>query len=897
MKLLQLIVWITTFTLTQRLIVKAEELKILPRVNAGVIFMPESVPIIAGHATYHLFYRIPMPHHDIPTAHSQPPDIMCNIFRSAASARQPTHEEIDQRNRQLRTCRHLKTVADTMHLQMSRMMNEYYASRAIYLDYMKQARARHPAAKKEIRRSKRALLGFVGKASKWLFGTATEDEITKIKEFSTRVGQMSQANKDRMDSIVNALVHMQTINDHRYNLSRQVGQNTYEKVVEMLSAIRQININEGIVDFYINYLEKMVDSMVTHLLFTQDMDLLKRVVDPLIKAIILLTRGKVSPYLLPVETLKKDIDRATQRVITKHANYKLALTTHIDLMNNGLLTYYAEGSELVLVFALTFTTDQHTYNLYTTITMGVPVSQRRSELGYTKLEGLSDYIAVSRSGHKYALIDNLKLRQCQKMTYVICPFQLPTYTFPPKTCIAALFKEDSTAIDKYCKAQIFLKGQLDPESHYIGRREYIVRTNTRSYQLTCPSGIKKIKTTGYFTLTLQCACKADIESMVIDTADPECDTLSQKVVHRRKYPVNYMVIKELNLNYDNLTTSTTYERELKIDIPEMKEYVERHKTYSQLQEQQGMDARAFLADFKARDELTIDRIYDKLSSHFPYLANEGILAVTNIISMIAYTILALLVYAILNHLKLTPKQILALIIPSKCCKPVETARHRYDPAITAETVITSVELILSTGIVILLTLAGIALFTQIMQQFGQLGFRLPNPLYQLLNYFRPKKTTRTKLRLCWWTPKRNVMVTLVKLPFQLDEVRITEMPCLIHDSYNARTFDTVVRLQWTGDLKIALYKINLRLELPLSLRCYGRKRKVLNEIIADSHAKPRLFIVLQDSTRCLHLEDPTVIEREEPEGQSDNETLPVRQHEPNLTLEPTAPTNIEIRSE
>ena len=221
--------------------------------------------------------------------------------------------------------------------------------------------------------------------------------------------------------------------------------------------------------------------------------------------------------------------------------------------------------------------------LYQIDTYPVPASKVTRHA--TRIEELPDYVAI-RTGFKeeveYAPMTSKQVQACSYTgssgTDFFCPFGLSFFDISEETCLAALIKDNSTLIHKYCDF-LFFRDHIKPGFIALSSSNFLLY-DVDILLLTCGNNpTKSVIGCHFCVINVPCNCQVWFRNQrYFASVDEECSGVSGSVT--RKHLVNLAMIKafELNLHKD-LAASESVDRPTMSAMPEINFYHHEFKDF------------------------------------------------------------------------------------------------------------------------------------------------------------------------------------------------------------------------------------------------------------------------------------------------------------------------------
>lgn len=319
-------------------------------------------------------------------------------------------------------------------------------------------------------RRKRSLFNFVGKATKFLFGTLDEDDAEyyneRITQFTENEQHLVQILKDQSHVIQTTITNF---NDtiRNLNINEKILKENMDKLEilsnQELNDIKllgiKININEQLSNFIMLYVQFQLETQT------------------IVNAILAARNGQLHPVILTPEKLMLEL----QNVSTHHyLNFPVMPTienAHLFL-NFLTLNVFYRNERLIYVLSIPMT-DSQEYDMYKLTPLPVHVADDK----YIFIQPTKQYLAISSVKQKYVLFTSDQFSKCTEFTksQYICQQQTPIFLTHQHECCEVKLLHATTTIPENCDKRLV---HLDKNIWY-----QLITSNSWIFVLNTPERI------------------------------------------------------------------------------------------------------------------------------------------------------------------------------------------------------------------------------------------------------------------------------------------------------------------------------------------------------------------------------------------------------------------------
>ena len=234
------------------------------------------------------------------------------------------------------------------------------------------------------------------------------------------------------------------------------------------------NNNTGLNAIY--RLSKLTPELIA--LIRRDISLLRdvrlRVLD-FERGIFNLINGRLSPELVPAETLMKGLEKIKGMVYENLHGLKVRYEHPIFYYSQTDPVYALQGNQVMVNIEIPLSQDDDTYKVYEVNHIGSPITfANTSEFYVSTITNLPAAIAISDDYSKYIELSERELSTCKGRDILTCPGAIAYRALSPKTCAAAIWLKNNIAVEEHCDF-IYQNGPF--------RKDHMIKIDSSRYAL------------------------------------------------------------------------------------------------------------------------------------------------------------------------------------------------------------------------------------------------------------------------------------------------------------------------------------------------------------------------------------------------------------------------------
>ena len=412
-------------------------------------------------------------------------------------------------------------------------------------------------------RQRRALLGFVGRFAKSLFGVSTEQD-TKV--LSDQIKQIQEVAKENVEETV---TFSHTFRSYIIKANRKLellehATKLNNKAVALLTTLWEKSIQSefrlaDLINVLHTYGAQYVDTLVdirTHLYQTEH-------------ALQTLLQGYLPYYFVP----PKELDYALDKIATEIAKQGPFKLTHKEIgfyYHLQDIVYKLDKQKLFIKLRIPLTTTTTAFSLYRVHSVPIPLTADQSDR--TIIEIQKPYLAISSDKLFYMLLSHSEYQFCTGNHFKRCNQALTMKESSNPSCVLALFYDQPQPISKLCSVT-FLPKSSTVESHIItiSENSYLVSSQDTQWIQSCPNKAPlQVNPCKLCIVKLPCTCSLKGQTFFIPPTLENCKgILIPTINHSLNLAALFNFYKD-NQQLYNLTSKSFFSKPIIPEIPEIK---------------------------------------------------------------------------------------------------------------------------------------------------------------------------------------------------------------------------------------------------------------------------------------------------------------------------------------
>ena len=545
------------------------------------------------------------------------------------------------------------------------------------------------------RRAREPMLGFVGKLSRGLFGTATTGDVAllaaKMNQAISKINKHTEATDDQFNILQSALNHSSAaITNLQKGL--MLNFNMVTELAEWQNETTAILKNQSIVIHglatqmrdYQYFIEEVV---VRKLIMFDKLQQVALLAENYLNAISQLNRGYLSPHLVPPKDLKQDLKRV-QRALNQDFNGHRVVHTDLTYYYNGhhLASYTYTKQHIIIHVQVPFALESSMFDIYSVHSFPVPLTPGQAESeGYTTFPDLVHYIAVSSDATRYVEMQRSDMALCHQKRITICPEVQVIRRRPAMTCTAGIFFQDSDDTLTLCNPKIFPFSKIATNVQSIGQNDFLITTDVKQYELSCKGqSIQRFPCLPYQVVNVPCACTLHVGSVTVTPSLSSCLEMKSKV--KVSHPINYALFLSFDFKPRQFSPIKLSNTSVQLDVPDIRKYVKEFKDIDREMTEEGLSLNKVVEAVKEARNTYHATSYDMDEdlTYLPVISESNFIGVFTILSIILFCVTGVVILLIAIKIRKMDLVIMGLMVAndrlSKLMPTAEAVRlTKVDP--------------------------------------------------------------------------------------------------------------------------------------------------------------------------------------------------------------------------
>ena len=436
-------------------------------------------------------------------------------------------------------------------------------------------------------RSKRALFGFVGSISRFLFGTAQEDDLQRLREAieSLRGGQ-----HDTMKGL-NTFRHLTVaaLNQTSERI-RQIGEKLEIQTDSLNAMANQMNVYMSDMrsalarseanHYWTGYFGMVLGS------FLERIAILAKLIGEnraFLQSVETLREGRVTSRLVPMTEMKQALNQVQETI--KEKGLKLSVTNIEFVYHNMLHSITLGKSYLYLHFAIPTSINPSLFHVYSLQRFPIPLAPRY-HTGYSIINEFDYELAVDPVNEKYIILEKADLDRCKIDHIILCPYSLPTLSFHTPSCALALYLNKGALINKLCKHKVLPYKESPTFVYPVNANSFIASHPNNTVIVSCPNATQSSESRcDTCLIELPCLCTAKIGPYEVMSTGHKCLNIS---ISQVSHGFNLLFAQALAVSLPNMTADFSSSRPINIKLPGLDKLVNISRRTSKMSEEMSM---------------------------------------------------------------------------------------------------------------------------------------------------------------------------------------------------------------------------------------------------------------------------------------------------------------------
>ena len=366
-------------------------------------------------------------------------------------------------------------------------------------------------------RYKKALFGFVGSISSFLFGTATEQQLQAVSKQVSNALHEGGLGINEIQHQIDSLSSLSKLTNERIDASNRRTQKMQQEFSAF--AVKMKSNLDSITRYTLLALKKLY--------FVSDMN---QHLQSLLQDLEQVAHGKLEPGLVGPDLLKQTVAKINKILEENFANFQIIMTNPHYFYTTAKVAAARINQSLVIEVQFQLSSWDSTFDIYKLITTKVPVPGKDY---CTEISNLPKFIAIGSDRENFMAFEY----EPRILDHMIEGSERPIVN-SNGTCIAALFDNDPIQIHKMCKTKFF-KNPAEPSALRLSGTMILI-TNIEEYKLDCGNSSNYYKAECNFCIiNAPCTCTFESEQMILPAQLQDCEP---SVQISTKFLVNLKVL-------------------------------------------------------------------------------------------------------------------------------------------------------------------------------------------------------------------------------------------------------------------------------------------------------------------------------------------------------------------
>lgn len=372
-------------------------------------------------------------------------------------------------------------------------------------------------------RNKRAILGFIGKISRYLFGSLNEGDLKAIEAHINNLAAITKQSQQLFQAGMTNFTSYMFINNKRMIKNAHELNAMHKGFIALQDLVSRQDATKFLPIF--SHRLKIINSLTMHL-------------NNFKLAVSNMAHGILSSDILTTNDLRLVLNGINTGLSKNFRNY--------ELIDNNELHYYSQSSFII-------SRKNHTIHL----TLKIPIVHRNSKLECYKikilpvsfmnessshgtiLSNMSDYLCISRDKQFYMKLSNQEFDSCLPGLIKDCPFNKPLIDSSKLTCEMALFLAIKDAVKSLCTFDVINLTNYPILTPITSNK--ILLVNAENVRVECPHDTK-IHSCLYCYVELSCMCEISSRFLYLPGMTKDCFNISRiSILH----PTNLVLLQSL----------------------------------------------------------------------------------------------------------------------------------------------------------------------------------------------------------------------------------------------------------------------------------------------------------------------------------------------------------------
>ena len=407
--------------------------------------------------------------------------------------------------------------------------------------------------------SKRTLLPFIGDISATLFGTARQKDVQILAQHITQM----EKNKISMIS---------SIQQHNKHMSSYM-QAIDERLNNIVSEITFNHDNLQQFDLKLATLSESFIKSVQLSIFLSEQNhkanIIQMKIKELIDGVYALSKGKLSPNLLPPDTIDMAVKQINSILENKYPGFRIINLSPTLLYEQSNFVAVRRHHSIYITLKFYMTSLSAPLKLYKVQSFPVPVNVSNSQ--GTHLTDIPDFFAISQDNTYYLELSKESWSQCIGTTQLYyCTNSIPLVHASEPSCMSSLYFHDTKNIKVNCHFDL-IPNSIQPMIQSMPNDQMLIQ-QINTLTLNCRhSGISTIKGCNFCLMAIPCHCSVTADKFYLAPRLSQCENTSSVTTH---HPLNMALLLHFfsDDELENIRGDTLFDQPVQIQIPNISLY-------------------------------------------------------------------------------------------------------------------------------------------------------------------------------------------------------------------------------------------------------------------------------------------------------------------------------------
>ena len=457
-----------------------------------------------------------------------------------------------------------------------------------------------------IRTPRYSLFKPLGQLSRFLFGTATVDDISKLNRNIHQLGGLITDKFTAFAKFRNISAHFVNATNAKINIfEKAITANTQslKQLQTGLAGWRRWALNfksttttqirqTGLLSRYLSY---MIGKAANNILFLQEW---RAIQQDFLNGLEQLRNGKLSHLLISPGTIKRALQDIKDLLATNNLPYSVVYSD-VGFYYDSLITSYSYTRTHVYIhISVPVANIPAQYALYDISVMPVPLQTNgnSSGTGYTVIQNMPHVLALNERDGCFMELSETQLAKCSGRHTLTCNEVFPRRLLDSQSCASALLFNDIHMITSLCSFNIFPQRSVPTQFLQVNTSSFLVSTEHKSYQLSCmDQSVRTVSGCSFCVLRVPCRCTLHVGPYALAASSSACNDSKPLVV--KEHTINYAVLAHFGLPKLHFTPTSLSKVPVVLSLPNISIHTTLNFAETQMEKANGIDLAKFAKQF------------------------------------------------------------------------------------------------------------------------------------------------------------------------------------------------------------------------------------------------------------------------------------------------------------